>query len=231
MRGFVLKFDCGNTRYERLLQVFINSWRKNSGFPLDVRRVPPPPKLGPRTEAFYWNHYKLKYWAEAFTCDRLFMDADMLCLQDPAPGFEHVDHIGITSRPGDYPINGGVIFAKHTPEARAFMQQWVETDARMLADASFHMPYYKRYFGMNQSSLGHTLESPLGAHAVQLPCATYNVCDNEWEGWPDGRLIHIKGALRDRVLKQPMPPGMLPLLRQDWFNALTQEWERYAPCS
>lgn len=191
-RGVVVQFNVYNDAYERLLDVFIQSWRENATFPLKVKRIEPP-ELGNRHASFYWNRKKLDEWINLFDRDTVFLDCDMLMLKDIASGFDIIDYIGIARRT-NLPLNGGVIFAKYTKESIEFMEKWAEIDKRMLEDPEFHGPYHDKYAGLNQSSLGYLLENGYSEHVTRIP-ESYNLTA-DWEDWENAHLIHLKGQLR-----------------------------------
>lgn len=187
-----MQFDVYNDTYQRLLDVFIESWREHASFPLKVKRISPP-ELGNRHASFYYNRKKLDQWIALFDRDTVFLDCDMLLLKDIAAGFDMIDHIGIAKRT-NLPLNGGVIFAKYTEASIEFMKEWAEIDKRMLEDSEFHGPYHDKYAGLNQSSLGYLLENGYSEYVTRIP-ESYNLCE-DWEGWEEAHLIHLKGTLR-----------------------------------
>lgn len=198
MKATVVQFDKVGSRYERLLMAFIESWKKNAKIPLQVLRVDPPKEVG-KKKSFYWNHEKLKHWVDAVDQDTILIDADMLCMADISNGFNQVDNLGFTIRPGKFKYNGGVVFVKYTPESRKFLKKWLEIDHKMLNDWNLHRPWHEKYAGLNQSSMGYLVESGYRNLVAELPCSTYNLCDG-WHDWQKARMIHVKGDLRLRVL-------------------------------
>lgn len=225
MKAVVTVFSRSNTRYERLLHALLASWQRHSRIPIEIDRIEPPP-LGTRHPSFYDNNAKLKSWINAVNQDTIFVDADMLCRGDISDGFDCVDHIGITVRPGRYPINGGVVFVKNTRQAKEFLKEWSAVDDRMLHDVELHMRFHKKYAGMNQSSLGKMVEDCPDL-VSKLPCEIYNLCDGQWDQWRGARLIHIKGHLRTLVLegKLDWPANQTPHMVQ--MKEIRALWEEY----
>lgn len=204
MKAVCVQFSRSTTNYDQLLEVFIESWKKNSKIPLEVRRIDPP-KIGSRHHSFYNNHEKLRVWIDAMDQDTILIDCDMLCMKDISDGFDKIEHVGITVRPGSYPVNGGVVFVKHTQKAKEFLEKWYEIDGKMLHDVDLHMRYHKKYAGMNQASLGWMLENGYDHLVTRLPCSEYNLCDGQWKDWKQAKMIHIKGHLRTKVLGGNIP--------------------------
>lgn len=226
MKAVVVQFDHEGDRYESLLKTLIESWKAHAKIPLEIHRIPVP-EIGKRNKGFYFNHEKLRHWIDAVDQDTIFIDADMLCMSDISHGFDQVEHIGITERPGAFPVNGGVVFVRNTPEAKDFLRKWHEIDGQMLDDIDFHLKYHPRYAGMNQSSLGWMLENGYGDLAARLPCSEYNLCDGQWDQWESARMIHIKGRLRTLILEGKLPIRYHP--KEDSMKEIAEIWNRYNP--
>ena len=198
MKAVTVSFDQSGDNYKRLLKVFEKSWMAHTDIPLEVHRIKAP-DIGPRHKSFYWNHRKLEVWIRSVNQDTIFIDCDMLCMGDIRDGFDLVRHIGYTDRLGEkYPFNGGVVFIKNTRWSKCFLRQWYEIDEKMLHDEAFHKEYHPRYAGLNQSSMGWMWENGYKKRITVLP-DIYNKCD-DWTGWQEARMIHIKGTLRKAVL-------------------------------
>lgn len=225
MKAIVTQFNRSNTNYERLLHSLLTSWQRHSRISIEIDRIDAP-ELGSRHYSFYNNNAKLQSWVEAVDQDTIFVDADMLCLGDISDGFDQVEHIGITVRPGSYPINGGVVFVKNTYQAKEFLQRWADLDTRMLHDVELHMRFHKKYAGLNQSSLGKMVED-YPELVTELPCSSYNLCDGQWNEWRAAKMIHIKGNLRDLVLegKLEYPHNQSPHLKD--MKEIRSLWEEY----
>ena len=226
MKAVTCQFDAYGSNYERLLQTFIESWKANSKIPLEVHRIDPP-TIGSRHASFYWNHKKLRHWIDSLEGDTIFVDCDMLLLDDISAGFDKVAHIGITERPYDrYPFNGGVVFVRDNTQSRQFLEKWYEIDGQMLKDRSFHKPYIEKYAGMNQSSMGWMWESvDWKPYISVLPCATYNLCQ-PWHDWQNAKLIHVKSMLRQRVLNGYTSQTADMKIK---LNQIAEAWEKYNP--
>lgn len=212
-KAITVQFNDGGYAYERLLGVFIRSWQKNAKIPLEVHRIETP-RSGRRHKSFYYNNEKLKVWLDNFNEDTVFVDCDMLLLKDVSEAFDIIDHIGIAERK-HLPLNGGVIFAKYTKEAKDFMNHWYEIDCKMLEDPEFHGEYHPKYAGMNQASLGYLLENGHRKYVQRIP-ESFNLCES-WEGWQDAHLIHVKGSLRQTCLRSRVnPPEPQGVIKQIW---------------
>ena len=224
MKAVTVQFDQSGSRYERLLDVLIASWNANTSIPLQVLRIPAP-KTGLRNDAFYYNHAKLRKWIDSVDQDTIFIDCDMLCLRDISDGFDNVQHIGVTVRPGDYPMNCGVVFVRHNPKTMAFLEKWYEIDAQMLADEGFHMKWYKKVAGMNQSSMKWMIDNGYGDMVSTLPCTTYNLCDGQWDQWQQAKMIHIKGYLREYIMGGRPPKEFI----SESYKQIKSVWQSYFP--
>lgn len=212
-KGLTCQFTAGSFAYERLLEVFKRSWQKNSSITLEVHRINPP-EAGKRHNSFYYNHKKLQVWKDNFSEDTVFLDCDMLLLRDISGGFDLIDNIGVAHR-SNLPLNGGVIFAKHNANTVQFFEDWYSKDAKMLSNPEIHMPYHRKYAGLNQSSLGYLIENGHKDLITRLPEA-YNLCES-WEDWQNAKLIHLKGSLRRTCLMDRVsPPDPQGKIRDIW---------------
>ena len=215
MKAVTVSFDRSSTGiFKQLLQAFTNSWRVNARIPLEIYYTKPP-RQRTRSYTFDANHYKLCKWVEHAHKDTILIDSDMICKSDITDAFDHVQHIGITTRRGSIPYNGGVIFVKNTRKARAFIERWIEVDQRMITDPVFHRPWHLKYAGMNQSSLGWLLENGYDDLVTILP-EEYNHCE-PWDRLQTSKMIHIKSRLR-RALYAPHPPEDLVGAVQLWHH-------------
>lgn len=210
--------------YVKLKDTFVASWNRNCDIPIEVIEIDPP-NIGDQVPGYYFNHAKLSAWVEAVQGDTILIDCDMLCISDISDGFGTVHHIGITEKRSGSPINAGVVFVRDNPLSRAFLEKWIEVDGKMLHDPAFHSTYWKVYRGMNQSSLGWMIENGYNDIVTRLPCNTYNLCDGEWENWRESKMIHIKGFLRQKVLKD----NLLPTQDESYMKDIKTEWDKYTP--
>lgn len=225
MKAFTWQFNNSNTDFRKLLDVFVNSWKRNAKIPLEVSRPPLTPDFGDREESYYINHAKLRDWIGSVDQDTILIDCDMLLLDDISDAFDRVEHIGITTRPGEFPVNGGVIYVKNTQKARAFLKKWYEVDGRMLDNEDFHTAYFKKVGGMNQSSLKWMLDNGYRDMVTGLPCSIYNLCDGQWDEWRQAKNIHIKGYLREYILGYSIPPGF----KTPAYDEISGIWQSYNP--
>jgi hypothetical protein len=212
MKAATVVFDYDDKdRYERLLDVFLESIRENSPAVEPVVIRMPAPMERRANIGFTSNHHKFKAWLE-FAREQVdpfvLMDCDMIVTGNLADAFAYDFDIGITRRTkANWPYNGGVVFVKPTAEAIAFIEAWAEADARMYADSTFHQTWRNVYKGMNQASLGYTLEeNNPGAKVRDFPCAIWNACNEDWAKITDAtRVIHVKSNLRKAVLGEAGP--------------------------
>lgn len=217
MKAVTVSFDRSRSGlFARLLKAFTNSWAMNATIPLDVFYTTAPGQ-NTRSYTFDANHFKLKEWASRIDGDTILVDSDMICVQDIACGFDLVDHIGICERRGKMPLNGGVIFVRDTPQAHAFIEQWIQVDERMMKDPAFHKPWHEKYAGMNQSSFGWMIENGYNDLVTILP-EEYNHCE-PWDRCDQAKMIHVKGQLR-RMLNTPYPLERLQPTINLWHHYL-----------
>lgn len=220
MKAVSVVFDYGSRdNYNRLADVLEKSWAENARVPLELHRIQAP-ETGQRHASFYSNTKKLELWRECFDQDTIFVDADMLCLRCPSGGFELVEDIGITGRSGPLPLNGGVMFIKHTKRGKAFMKDFEEINARMLEDKKFHKQWQDKYAGINQSAIGYLIENEYQDYDL-LP-EVYNLCDG-WEDWRTAHLVHIKGHLRKICLRRRIRRRV-----KNPLSDIAMEWVKYA---
>lgn len=170
------------------------------------------------------NTHKLDEWARIVAAaadgDRIaLVDADVFLLRPLDDVWAWPFDVAITTKPGaEYPINGGVVFLRVSPASRRFMADWQRANAEMLADPGFHLPWRRRFAGINQAALGY-LRDGRGLPDLQLrelPCAEWNCEDAHWASFDPAvtRIVHVKSALRLACLEtQPIPPELLPLVR------------------
>lgn len=183
--------------FKRLLNVFEKSWAEHHDIPLEVIYMP-----GTWDRKYlrglWMNTIKLEKWAENFTDDTVFLDADMLCTGNILDAFDKFNHVAYTKNTHPNRIlNAGVFFAKYSDYSVDFMQEWVDTNRKMLNCKIFHTPWRRKYQGINQAALGYMLEN--GWDATPLD-DSYNLCH-----WVPGKIetakmLHIKGKLRTAVL-------------------------------
>lgn len=183
-------------------------------------------RLGART--LVRNSQKLERWrsvvAAAAEGDRvLLIDTDTMIVNPLDDVWDLEFDVAYTTKPAEYPINGGVMFLRVSPAVRAFMDRWAAENLRMLKDPGFHQPWRRRFAGINQASLGYLLEEarPAAVAFRELPCATWNCEDASWDVFDPTvtRIVHVKSALRLACIDtQPIPP-MLAELAARWKAA------------
>jgi len=161
------------------------------------------------------NHVKLEKWRD-FVLEAygptLLLDSDILVRDDISDIFDNEFDIGITEHDGlvNYlPFNAGVVFVQDTDRAKEFMNRWYDSDCVMFhEDYDLHKQYKKTYAGMNQASLGYTLETyPDIANITYFPCSLYNAYRGpEFAEMTETepKIVHLKGDLRG-TYKRPVP--------------------------
>lgn len=208
MTIFTVQFDYkGQEMYERLVRVFKKSaLRVMPDVHFEERNLKCPGSKIPKTHFRLSNTLKLREWVNwlDYTEDNtVFMDCDMLLLQDISSAFENDFDIAYTVRTSaKMPMNGGVVFAKPTEGARKFLHAWNDINDKMFANPTFHHPYRVKYAGMNQAAFGYLMEHPVeGVKLLRLPCAIWNSCSEDWNKVnASTRIVHVKSVLRKVVL-------------------------------
>ena len=197
--------------YDVMHDVFIQSCRKEMPdvdvvtIPIDnVKKVQDNKRPG-----YLSNTVKLKKYADfVMFCDEdlILADCDMLCNGNAEVVFKELDFdIAITVKnPGHGTrcrINGGIIFVRDTPKAKAWVKEFNEVNEKMYKDEKFHKQWAEKYFGMNQAAMGYMIDaSDNEAKVIELPTRTWNNCDPDWDYVTDDTVfIHIKSSLRDAI--------------------------------
>lgn len=165
MKIITVQFDYGsNVVYDNLLRVFKYSANMHMPGVEFVEYKEPAPTIDHAKKCFTSNSYKLQIWQRAISRmpeddEIIFMDCDMLVLQDLAPAFKEQFDIGYTRRTAaKMPYNGGVVFIRNNPAARLFIDLWSHIDRTMYRNEGLHVPYRTKYAGMNQAAFGFMKE-------------------------------------------------------------------------
>lgn len=169
------------------------------------------------------NTQKMVEWARVVETatdgdEILLMDVDMVILRPLddvwAQPFDYAYTVKPTTR---YPFNSGVVFVRVSERIRAFFRVWCAENLRMLGDRDRHMPWRKKYGGINQAALGFALEHDVmrDLHVLPLPCAEWNCEDSSWPTFrPERvRILHVKSQLRKIIFnKEAVPPMLRPVV-------------------
>ena len=138
------------------------------------------------------NYLKLKRQADiaaGVNDDVVFMDSDMLLVDDPFNVFNEDFDIGLTSRGNGNPVNGGMVFLKERKGAKIY-KEWYEIATEMMIDVDLMQKWLKKRGGICQGSLAEMIERGFeNKYKVNYyPCSVYNAtyCD----GWIDGSIIN-----------------------------------------
>ena len=221
MKILGVQFDYGEkTDYARLASVFEKSVAENCPAAELTILTMDTPRAVKKNKGMTSNYEKFKLWNSFIQDQRegehvILMDVDMMMLGDMRPAFNEDFDIAITQRTStSWPYNGGVVFVKVNDRSKAFIAKWGEIDEQMYRDDAFHDPYKKKYKGQNQSSLGWMVKKdPTGSTILELPCAVWNSCNEDWikldselvairrgVSKPTTRCVHIKSTLRHYCL-------------------------------
>ncbi len=199
--------------YDVMHDVFVRSCKKEMP---DVEVVTIPidnvvPKRDGKRPGCLSNTVKLEKYCEyvqGSDDDLILADCDMLCVGDAERAFRDYDFdIAITVKGYNHKsksrINGGIIFVRNSPGAKAWIKEFTEVNRKMYEDKKFHDIWMKKYFGMNQAALGYMMEEGdkyNKAETIELPTVIWNNCDPDWGNIrEDTVFIHIKSSLRTAV--------------------------------
>lgn len=172
-----------------------------------VESLPSPKAVLRATPGHVANTHKLDRWCEMVTSAPdgarvLLIDADTVILRSLDPIWEQLFDVAYTIRPvpSRFPINAGVVAVRVNARSRAFVTAWRDENRRMLADPARHLPWRKKFGGINQSALGAVLASKATRELglTQLPCAEWNCEDSTWSAFDPAvtRILHVKSQLR-----------------------------------
>lgn len=183
------------------------------------------------------DNRKLLRWTEAVEAaptgtPMLLVDCDVMILRPLDDIWERTFDVAYTSRDPHHspiPLNAGVVFVRATDAAICFLRAWYANTKpfkkQMQDKQSAGWLHVRRKYGAcDQAGLCQTLKRPpAGATVLALPCQEWNCEDSEWRYFDaKTRLVHIKGALRQAVLGQPLSnPKLAPIvapLAQRWFS-------------
>lgn len=152
-----------------------------------------------------WNTRKLNWWCERAKAAPdgarvLLIDGDMMIRRPIDEVWKQSFDLAYTFRQRTrLPLNGGVLFLRVSPQVRAFLDVWRETNLRFLKNSPEHRNWRLRFAGINQASFGYMLEKYPEREKLtiaKLPCSIWNLC--EWERFmvDPAKIIHVKSGLR-----------------------------------
>ena len=207
MKIVAVEFNyAGETKYSILSQVLKKSIEKNCpSAEFTLIQIAPPERIIREKRCFDSNTIKIEKWLEFLETandDVIFLDCDMIVLQDLKIAFDEDFDIGLTKRKFKVPYNGGAVFIRNNERAKDFIRTWRDINNKMFNEPSFHLPWRVKYAGMNQAALGYVLEkSKLPAKIKDFPAYLWNCCQEDWKKVNnDTKIIHIKSELRRVVM-------------------------------
>jgi hypothetical protein len=215
--------------YRFLLGAFRESvYRNMPDSELSIVEIPPPQRDSKNARPWSDNTVKIREWLSALSMEYnlIFADCDMIITGDLSTAFENYDFdIAYTKRPqrSKHPLNGGIVFVRSSEKAHDFIKLWTVTNEKMYRDKQFHKSYQPKYGGINQSALGHLLETgDYDANVIDLPCEIWNACDESWNRLRDDvKAIHYKGALRNDVISRAQIRFPKAIEIWDEYNAIS----------
>ena len=129
-------------------------------------------------------------------------------------------------------MNGGIVFAKPTPGAVQFFEEWEKINNRMVyndihGDGALHHKYRCKWAGMNQAAFGWLME-----HAKEydtkikvFKTCEWNAVDCDWHNITkssDVKFIHYKSRLRKIVLQKLRTTKEMEYCKKVWYNMYTE---------
>ncbi len=186
---------------------------------------PAPPVEDGRNHGYLDNTFKLKIWCEHMdNTDKrvIFIDCDMLALQHARHAFNVDFDIAYTACPVGFkvPLNGGVIMARPTPQARTFFKRLRKINDQMYRHFDFHEPWQKKYHGMNQSAMGCLIETQ--AEDIMIHKYTtqeFNAIECDWAHIDEKTVfLHINKALRRAIIEKRRPYGSIENAMIKWYK-------------
>jgi hypothetical protein len=214
----------GDKKYSIMAKVLEESVKKNCpSADFELIKLQQPRYRTKR--CFTSNTVKLAEWLRVMseTNDNvIFMDCDMLVLNDLHNAFNSDFDIGYTKRNHSrIPYNGGVVFVKNTEKAHNFIALWKEINDKMYKDYSFHRKWRDKYAGMNQAAFGYIMEKcKFDAKLKVFECSEWNVCREDWGNVKEEitKIVHIKSGLRRTVFGARHPDSRLQKVVKLWFG-------------
>lgn len=183
------------------------------------------PQLQPTTHGVLSdqaNTQKLDQWTAAVDASAdgeqlVLIDVDTMILRPLDEVWQRDFDVAVTTRADGTTINGGVVFVRSSPAARAFMRAWQTENRRLLGDRERHLRFRHRWNGMNQAAFGALFEEQRleGARLLGLPCAEWNLEDSTWSHFDPAvtRIVHVKSGLRRALFHNgPRPPAIKRLM-------------------
>jgi len=212
--------------YDLLLQIFKYSVKKYMPKVKFIEYKTDPPMACPGRELnFAYNDFKLKMWRDVMEKTNenvIFADCDMMMIQSAKHAFDVPFDVAATFRTviKRIPMNGGIIMARPTEEARRFFREWYQINNKMLHNVSFHQKWRCRWAGMNQSAFGYIYErGKHGAKIHKYRTREWNSVDCDWNFITDRTVfVHYKSKLRTLVLGNTEPYGLYKKAMELWYS-------------
>ena len=191
--------------------------------------IPPPVKIPGKARNFKYNSTKLEIWRDYMqtaTEPIIFADCDMLCMLPAHSAFDIDFDIAFTARTRVHriPMNGGIIFARPTENARIFFDKWLEANNKMLKNEKLHHIWRVRYAGMNQAAFGYVyhelyLKKKINLKLHEYKTIDWNAVDCDWQN-VNGKthFVHYKSRLRKFVLREQPVQHPYEIVMNAWYD-------------
>lgn len=133
--------------------------------------------------------------------------------------------IAVTVREQKFWLNSGVVLAKPTERAYAFLDKWASICESLMAKPELYKVYSDRYLFGDQAALGWMLENAADiAEVAFFPCSKWNLTQSEWHLFrpEESKLVHIKSNIR-RVIEGKLRKENL----KPYEQRILELWESY----
>jgi len=231
-------------RWERLLKALQISLRRNwPDAQLEIVRGDQPKLRKGLPYHCATNSVKLRRWRQAVYehgGELILLDADTVVLKPLSSAFRLKFDVAVTTRGEPLPYNAGVMFVRCNADSRAFFDRWVELNAGLLTHQPCCLAALCQYGGINQAALAYILREPPLCLIRELPCRTWNCCQDAWHTVNgETRVLHVKNNLRRVALgmapenaenmgpsEEALAAGATPA---DTIHPALEVWRQYDP--
>jgi hypothetical protein len=164
---------------------------------------------------------KLTAWCDAvdfYDDDLLLLDADTLVLGDVTTVSRGTFDICHAPRPGKYPINTGVVFARPNKTTRSFMRAWLNRTEYWGLTKDLRNRARAEYAGTDQAAFAEALKI-VPVNVNELDYTVWNLCQDFERMTPATKILHMKGFVHRECLAgntDKVHPNVM------------REWNKYA---
>jgi len=198
MKAIVAVYGKFTDERARLVAALKRSVERNSP-ELKVEFVHPEP---PPPDALDRFLPKLRAWEAGVNHtddDVLLLDADTLILGDVTTLSRESFHLAHAMRPGQYPVNTGVVFVRPCVRTRRFMREWRHLTEYWQSTKALRNQARAEYAGTDQAAF----VDALAAHQLNvlpLDYTEWNLCQDFQRMTDNTRILHLKGKIHRACL-------------------------------